>query len=85
MANLDAEIRGVVAGLHGASEEGSAGGTHLFQELDFHQVFTFFHLDFLTFVFQTHLASIVTVLPSPFPAHMAFSYLQQTQNRVALG
>ena len=35
MTNLDAEVRGVVAGLHGASEEGSAGGTHLFEEIGF--------------------------------------------------
>ena len=39
--NLDAEVRGVVAGLHGASEEGSAGGTHLFEEIGFSSGFTF--------------------------------------------
>ena len=85
IANLDAEVRGVVAGLHGASEEGPAGGAHLFWRNWIFIRFHFFDLDFLTFVFQTHLASIVTVLPSPFPAHMAFSYLQQTQNKVPLG
>ena len=41
MANLDAEVRGVVAGLHGASEEGPAGGAHLFEEIGFSSGFTF--------------------------------------------
>ena len=41
IANLDAEVRGVVAGLHGASEEGPAGGTHLFEEIGFLSGFTF--------------------------------------------